>query len=149
VPPTERDLQVGADVPLVLGLSFSNQMVLFPAIVPGLSQVYDASVAATVTSTAGNATLSVFDSSQNPNGRLTNGSFALTSPLQVRATNQANPNSSFVPLLATPTSLLSYNTWISNDPVTVTVRQAIGANEALLAGSYSKLVTFTLSTNTP
>ena len=133
----------------MLGLAFNTQTVLFPAIVPGVANVYDASVAATVTSTAGNATLSVVDSSQNPNGRLTNQTFAMVSPLQVRATNAANPNTLFGPLTATPRALLSYPTWISNDAVTVTVRQPIAANEPLLAGSYSKYVTFTLSTTTP
>jgi hypothetical protein len=33
--------------------------------------------------------------------------------------------------------------------VTITYSQAIGANEALRTGSYSKTLTFTLSTTTP
>jgi hypothetical protein len=35
------------------------------------------------------------------------------------------------------------------DPVAVTFSQAIGANDALRTGSYSKTLTFTLSTTTP
>ena len=38
---------------------------------------------------------------------------------------------------------------MSNDNVTNTFKQAIGANEPLRTGSYSKTVTFTLSTTTP
>ena len=38
---------------------------------------------------------------------------------------------------------------VSNDPVTISFRQAIGANEALRTGTYSKTLTFTLSTTTP
>jgi hypothetical protein len=37
----------------------------------------------------------------------------------------------------------------SNEGVTVTFKQAIGANDALRTGSYSKTLTFTLSTTTP
>ena len=38
---------------------------------------------------------------------------------------------------------------MSNDPVAIAFEQAIGANDALQAGSYSKTLTFTLSTTTP
>ena len=38
---------------------------------------------------------------------------------------------------------------MSNDPVTVTFKQSIGANDALRTGNYSKTLTFTLSTTTP
>ena len=38
---------------------------------------------------------------------------------------------------------------MSNDPVTITFRQAIGANDALRTGTYAKTLTFTLSTTTP
>jgi hypothetical protein len=142
-------VQVGGEVPLVLGLSLNTQTARFPAIVPGISEVYVATVAATVTSTAGNATLSVVDSSQTPNGRLTNGTASLQQPLRVRANNAANPSTITAPLTATPTALLTYTTYVSNDPVTITVTQAIGAAEPLLFGAYSKTMTFTLSTVTP
>ena len=36
----------------------------------------------------------------------------------------------------------------SNEAVTVTFKQAIGANDALRTGTYSKTLTFTLSTTT-
>ena len=38
---------------------------------------------------------------------------------------------------------------MSNDAVTMAFKQAIGANDALRTGSYSKTLTFTLSTTTP
>ena len=38
---------------------------------------------------------------------------------------------------------------MTNDAVQVDVRQAIGATEPLRAGTYSKSLTFTLSTTTP
>ena len=46
-------------------------------------------------------------------------------------------------------ALLAWTAPVSNDAVTVTFNQAIGANEALKAGSYTKTITFTLSTTTP
>ena len=45
--------------------------------------------------------------------------------------------------------LLTYAGPMSNDAVTVSFEQAIGANDALRTGSYSKTLTFTLSTTTP
>ena len=48
-----------------------------------------------------------------------------------------------------PTSLLTYSGPASNDAVAITFSQAVGANEALRTGSYSKTLTFTLSTTTP
>jgi hypothetical protein len=45
--------------------------------------------------------------------------------------------------------VLTGNAPKSNDAVTATFKQAIGANEALRTGTYSKTLTFTLSTTTP
>ena len=67
---------------------------------------YDATTTATVISTAGDATLSVTDPSSNATGRLVNGAFALSEPLQARANTGA-----FAPLSSTagaPLSLLTY-----------------------------------------
>ena len=47
---------------------------------------------------------------------------------------------------------LSKATWtapVSNDPVAITFRQQIFANDPLRTGSYAKTLTFTLSTTTP
>ena len=51
--------------------------------------------------------------------------------------------------LGAPTSLLTYSGPVSNDAVTVTFKQSIGANDALRTGAYGKTLTFTLSTTTP
>ena len=60
-----------------------------------------------------------------------NGTFALPEPLVVE---------------------LSKSAWtapVSNDPVTVTFKQHIGAGDALRTGTYAKTLTLTLSTTTP
>ena len=112
---------------------------------------YETAVAATVTSTAGDARLSVADASPNATGRLTNGAFSLTQAIQARARNTANPSTAFAPVggSANPTTLLTYAAPISADQVTIGLRQAILANEALRTGLYSKTLTFTLSTTSP
>ena len=110
-----------ATLSLTLGANAS-----FGAFVPGVAREYTASTTANVISSAGDATLTFSDP-----GRLTNGTFSLAQPLQVA---------------------LSKSTWnapVSNDTVTVSFRQAIGANEALRTGAYSKTLTFTLSTTSP
>ena len=119
-------------------------------IIPGIAATYDASVTATLTSSTGNATLSIADADSGT-GRLTNGTTELSSALQVRATNAANPNTTFTNLrgLTNPVALLSYNTALANEPVTITVRQTIAATQALTAGAYTKSVVFILSTTTP
>jgi hypothetical protein len=102
---------------------------------------------ATVTSTGGDASLAVTDPSANATGRLVNGTFALNEPLQVRASTNA-----FAPLSATPGSslaLLTYGGPVSNDTVSIGFRQHIGAGQGLRTGTYSKTLTFTLSTTTP
>ena len=98
----------------------------FGPFTPGVANDYMASTTANVISTAGDAVLSVSDP-----GYLTNGSFALSEPLRVE---------------------ISKSLWdapVSNDPVTITFRQHIGATQALRTGTYSKSLTFTLSTTTP
>ena len=49
-------------------------------------------------------------------------------------------------------STFSKATWtapVSNDPVTIAFKQHVGATDALRTGTYSKTLTFTLSTTTP
>ncbi len=99
--------------------------------------------------TAGDASLSVADPSANATGRLVNGAFSLPQALQVRATNTANPSTVFAPLGTGPLALLAYTGPASNDAVTIGFRQNIAANDALRTGTYSKTLTFTLSTTTP
>ena len=63
---------------------------------------------------------------------------------QVRANTAA-----FAPLGTGPLTLLTYAAPVSNDAVTIGFRQNVAANDALRTGSYSKTLTFTLSTTTP
>ena len=96
------------------------------AFVPGVARTYTASTTATVTSSAGDAALSHSDP-----GRLSNGSIPLPQPLQVS---------------------LSKSAWsgpVANDVVTVGFTQRIEANDALRTGTYSRTLTFTLSTTSP
>ena len=50
---------------------------------------------------------------------------------------------------AAPTTLLTYSGPTSNDGVSLAFKQHIGATDALRTGSYSKTLTFTLSTTAP
>jgi hypothetical protein len=143
---------VGGTVPSSLQLTRGGAG-SFGAFVPALARNYDASVGASVVSTAGDATLTVTDPSSTATGHLVNGTFALPSALQVRAANAANPNPAYAPLSETantPLSILSYaGPTAGADTVTIGFRQAIGATDTLRAGSYSKTLTFTVSTTTP
>jgi hypothetical protein len=77
--------------------------------------------------------------------------FSLPQPLQARARNAANTSTAYnnVGSAATPLNLLAYDGPISNDPVSLEFQQAIGANDALRTGIYSKTLVFTLSTTNP
>ena len=73
--------------------------------------------------------------------------------MQARASSAAGgPGQPFAPLPATantPLTVLTYAAPTTNDAVTLHFNQAIGAAEPLRTGTYSKTLTFTLSTNTP
>jgi cytochrome c len=139
---------VGADVPLVLALSLGGPAKL-GALIPGVAGEYTASVPAMVTSTAGDAALTVADPDPTNPGRLINGTYAVASPIQVKATNTANPSTAFAPVGTNPVTLLSWPRSISSDAVTIAFKQVVDANETLRAGNYGKTLTFTLSTTTP
>ena len=123
----------------------------FGPFTPGITKTYEASTNATVTSTAGEATLSVADPSPNATGHLVNGAFSLPQPLQARARNAANTGTAYnnVGSSASPLNLLTYGGPVSNDAVDLQFSQLINANDALRTGSYAKTLTFTLSTTTP
>jgi hypothetical protein len=115
----------GGTVPATLSLTL-GAAATFGAFTPGLDEDYTAATTANVISSAGDATLT----SSDP-GHLTNGAFALPSPLEVS---------------------FSKSTWtgpVSNDAVTIGFKQHIGAGDALRTGAYGKTLTFTLSTTTP
>ena len=121
---------VGGTVPATLALTLGAPAA-FGAFTPGVAKEYTASTTATVVSTAGDATLTVADPSSNATGHLVNGAFSLPQPLQ---------GLGVVKTWSAPTS---------NESCTVTFKQAIGANDALRTGTYSKTLTFTLTTTTP
>src|SRR3954469_2901973 len=123
-PQTSATTPVGGTVPATLSLTLGTPP-SFGAFTPGVDRTYETGTTATVTSTAGDATLSV------DGGRLSNGAFTLSEPLQIA---------------------FSKSTWgapVSNDPVAIAFRQHISATEPLRTGVYSKTLTFTLSTTTP
>jgi hypothetical protein len=117
-------------VPATLALTMGAP-VQFGAFTPGVAKEYTAGTTATVISTAGDATLSVADPSPTNTGKLVNGAFALASPLQ---------GLGVLKTWAAPTS---------NESVPITFKQSIAANEPLRTGTYSKTLTFTLSTTMP
>jgi carboxypeptidase T len=141
---------VGGSVPSTLALTLGAPA-SFGAFTPGMAKEYDASATATTTSTAGNALLTVADPDPVNTGKLVNGAFALATPLRAAATSPAGMGAppAAVGGSAGPTALLTYAGPVSNDPVVVAFKQAIGANDALRTGTYSKTLTFTLSTTNP
>ncbi|HEY6886907.1 MAG TPA: endo-1,4-beta-xylanase [Solirubrobacter sp.] len=116
---------VGGSVPATLALTLGAPA-SFGAFTPGIDHDYTAATTANVISSAGDAALSVSDP-----GYLANGAFTLSDPLGVALSKNA------------------WNAPVSNDPVAITFHQHIGATQPLRTGTYSKTLTFTLSTTTP
>jgi hypothetical protein len=141
--PNQVDTGIVGAVPATLSLTLGGPAT-FGAFLPGVARDYSAATTATVTSTAGDATLTVADLSGTLTGRLVNGAFALAQPVQVRAGGAG----AFAPVGAA-TPLMSWNGPVSGQVVQLGFRQSIGAAEALRTGSYGKTLTFTLSTTTP
>src|SRR3954453_12600060 len=115
---------VGGMVPATLSLTLGPPA-SFGSFTPGVAKEYTAQTTANVTSTAGDAALSV------PPGQLVNGAFSLAQPVVV-----------------TPEKAV-WTGPVSNDTFAIAFKQGIGANEALRTGTYSATLTFTLSTTSP
>ena len=148
-PPAAKFVQdtpgtVGGTVPATLALTMGTPAT-FGAFVPGKAADYTASTSATVISTAGDAALSVSDPSTTNTGKLVNGTFSLPQTLQSAV------GTAFAPVggSSAPTLLKSWTAPTSNEAVTISFKQSIGANDALRTGTYAKTLTFTLSTTTP
>ncbi len=139
------ELPVSGTVPATLSLTLGLPATFAP-FVPGVDQTYTASTTANVTSTAGDALLSVADPSPTATGRLVNGTFSLANAVEARANTGA-----YAPVggSASPTALLTYTGPTSANAVTLGFQQRIGRLEALRTGAYSKTLTFTLSTTSP
>jgi hypothetical protein len=135
-------------VPATLALSLGSAPT-FGSFTAGLAKDYLASMTANVISTAGNGSLSVSDSSSQAPGHLVNGTFSLPQAVQAKASSAAGTGSDYQAVGAAPATLLTYTGPTSNDSVTVGLKQSIGANDGLRTGSYSKTLTFTLSTTAP
>ncbi|MDA0174497.1 glycosyl hydrolase [Solirubrobacter taibaiensis] len=121
---TDTPGTVGGTVPATLALSVAPAS--FGAFTPGVLRDYTANTTAIVTSTAGDAMLTV-----SGLGNMTNGAFSLPESLRVEL------------------SKASWTGPVSNDSVGVAFKQLIKANDPLRTGTYSKTVTFTLSTTNP
>ena len=124
-PAVSEPAGVGASVASTLDLTLGTAA-SFGTFAPGVAREYVASTSANVISTAGDALLSVSDA-----GHLTNGPHALAEPLRVEF------------------SRASWAAPASNDPVTITFRQRVKATDPLRTGTYSRSLTFTLSTTMP
>jgi hypothetical protein len=138
---------VGGTVPATLALTV-GPAASFGAFTPGVTQDYSAQTSANVISTAGDALLSVSDTSATATGHLVNGAFSLPSPLQARATKSDTTGTAFNDVDGS-LNLLTWSAPVSNDPVALLFRQRIDSTDALRTGTYSKTLTFTLSTTTP
>ncbi|HEX5620675.1 MAG TPA: M28 family peptidase [Solirubrobacteraceae bacterium] len=147
---TGASTDVSGSVPATLALTVGPPA-SFGAFTPGVARDYFTSTSANVISTGGDALLSVADTSSTATGHLVNGTFSLPQPLQSRARNATTQGTAFnnVGSAASPLNLLAYGGPISNDAVTLDFKQAIGAADALRTGTYSKTLTFTLSTTAP
>jgi hypothetical protein len=132
---TDADGDVSGTVPATLSLTLGPN-VNFGAFTPGVTKEYTATTTANVISTAGDATLSVSDPSGTATGHLVNGAYSLPEPLLVAGS-------------ALPATVKTYTGPVSNDPVTIAFSQLVKATDGLRTGTYSKTLTFTLSTTTP
>ena len=93
---------------------------------------------ATVTSSAGDATLTVNDPAALAPGHLVNGTFAMAQPLQVKATNAANPNTTFA-RRGRPRSPCSPGPGpVGHDDVIVAFKQPIAVTDPLRSGAYAE-----------
>ena len=116
----------GGTVPATLALTLGAPAT-FGAFTPGVDADYTASTTANVISTAGDATLTVQRSGPPDQRRVLAARAAAGRAQQVRAGRRRCPTTRS----------------------TITFKQHIGANDPLRTGTYSKTLTFTLTTTTP
>ena len=143
------------NVPATLNLNLGTPTEFSP-FVPGLTKDYLATLNAQIVSTAGDLTLTVNDAATTNVGKLVNGTFALAQTVQagaVKVPTDGTPTpapSSFKPLggASAPTPLLTYDGPVSGSAA-ITFKQPVAETDALRTGSYTKTLTFTISTTTP
>ena len=147
---TPTSAAVGAAVASTLSLTLGSAP-SFGGFAAGVEREYTAATTASVISSGADATLSVADPSATARGHLVNGTFSLDQPVEAMASSPGGGTgpTAFAPLGEVPLSLLTYAAPVSNDAVSISFRQRIAAGQALRTGSYTKNLTFTLSTTTP
>ena len=136
------DGAAGATVPATLSLDARRQRRL-RRVHARRRRDYESSTSANVISTAGDATLTRRRSAATSPGRLVNGAFSLAQPVQAAVSARSLRSA------ASRSRCTRYGGPVSNDPLTIRFKQAIGASEPLRTGAYTKTLTFTLSTTTP
>jgi hypothetical protein len=140
----------GSDVPATLDLNLGTPTAFAP-FVPGVTQDYTSTLTAQILSTALDTTLTVADAGETNVGKMVNGTFALPQTVQVGAVKAATGSpAEYKPLggMSSPTTLLTYPDPVSGT-ANITFKQPVAATDALRTGSYSKTLTFTLSTTNP
>ncbi len=146
----DAQVPIGGNVESLLNLSIPTNGGSFGTFVPGIAANYNTALAAHVTTTTADAALTVSDPDAVNPGYLVNGAFKLASPVGIRALGLGDPASTpFTPIGAGSLSLRSWSGPVTNEQLTIGLRQAISNSEPLRAGNYSKTLTFTLSTTTP
>jgi M6 family metalloprotease-like protein len=147
---TVTESTVGGTVPATLALEVGAPADFGP-FTPGLQRDYFASTTANVISSAGDATLSVADPSSNATGHLVNGAFSLPEPLQANGVVGTTSSADYAPVggSTNPTTLLTWAAPVANELVTIGFKQPVKATDPLRTGTYSKTLTFTLSTTNP
>jgi hypothetical protein len=148
-----KETTPGGETPATLNLTLGTPGSFSP-FVPGVARDYTTTLSAGILTTAENATLSVADASATATGRLVNGAFSLTMPLQAAGTSAYTETTPGVmgPIggSANPLTLLTYKAPTpGTDTATLNFKQAITATEPLRTGTYAKTLTFTLSTTNP
>jgi hypothetical protein len=140
----------GGEVPATLDLTLGTPTAFAP-FVPGVARDYTSTLTAQILSTALDATLTVGDTAETNVGKMVNGSFPLTQTVQVGAVKGATGTpSEYKPLggMSSPTTLLTYDGPVSGSAA-ITFKQPVAETDPLRTGSYSKTLTFTLSTTNP
>jgi hypothetical protein len=138
---------VGGQTPATLNLTLGTATP-FAAFIPGVPKDYTTTMPARVVSTAADATLTVVDAGATAPGHLVNGAYVLAQALQASAASTNGHGFPAAPIGAAAATLLTWD-GPANDDVTVTFTQPVGVNDAMRTGSYSKTLTFTLSTTNP
>ncbi len=153
-------VNVHGEVPYTQTLTSYCTEVNLGHFIPAEARTYTGTCGVTATSTEAKSTLTAEDAGTTHKGYLvhtgTSKEFALDenpepNPLEVKAADAeevAGPESALAPLTSIVT-LREFLTPISNDAVTLTFSQHIGAHERLNTGLYHKTITITLANKEP